>query len=297
VHQNPLLGLFGVALVCLTQAMIFPFVKRWDYSAGQFLVFRGAVSALIAGAVVVLTGGKFGSLSVPTLAVMLTFGVAAVALYKAAKAWDVKLVITMIASTPIVNFLVAFLSGEKIAVEAFASFVLLLAGLVIALRLWEVKGAESRAGIAWSLLGILANGLYYEALDWVPTDASVDTTEAFFSAMPLAFWQAAGVSVVGLLMSMRDDWKPVAKVDTVLKLTIWAFLAGFLYFVGNIFAVNGMPTEVASVLLQLEIPAVIVASQLLLPENLKGKSFSATQWVGVSVALLAGAYLGITLKS
>lgn len=313
------IGLFGVVLVCLSQAIALPLVKIFDVPTGQMLIMRGLVSATVTWIILLIVGHDvWQGWNWLTVAAGGCFSVAALSLYKAIKAWDVSLVITLIAATPLVNVVMAVVNHKPVSVPALLTLPFLLYGIATAC----IRGSEDhdvvctgsarrsakrkrlrskqyrKWGMFWCSLGVLFNGLYYEALaesQWTHIRSPI-LTERFIQLLPLAFWQAVAVALIGGFVSLTESWKGIRNGGprTIVGLTCWAFFAGFVYFIGNILAFQGISRQVASVLLQLETPAVIVAGVILLPRE-KQERKSIRQWVGVIIALVSGAVLSLSL--
>ena len=296
-----MIGLAGVLIVCLSQGVALPLRKKYDYvHTGQMLMMRGGVSALLAAIFMFGSGhSPNGELSWLTFTVGLTFGLAAVGLYQAIKFWDTSLVITVVAATPVVNVLAAVVRGEAFSIPAVITFPFLLTGVVLAVEPWRRRSEEEKerfnlkAGLFWAIWGVIWNGLYYEALAQSQWNREVTVfQDRLASMLPLAFWQAVAVGTIGGVMSVNEDWGAFQRGGKKLfmVLTGWAVLAGFAYFLGNILAFQGIPRQMASVLLQLETPTVIAMAVVLLPPH-KRQKLSPLQWAGVSLGLMSGAIL------
>lgn len=269
------LGLLGVAGICLAQAVALPFVRSLEsLQAEQLMVARGVVTALLAGFLAFLLYGSLGSLDFRTLALAVVFPLACLGLYKGIKAWGVSPVIIVVAATPLANFLFRWARGARVPPAAVLSFFLILGGVSLALRVWEI-GRISLPGLLWALFGTLMNALYYEIISLPIGNAKLQ----------LCFWQAAGVAGFGFLLLPSNPWTSLAPSDYLLVL-VFALAGGFLYFLANLVAFENLTTETASVLAQLETPAVVAGAALLVGERL-----SLPQWAGMALAVLGGMHL------
>lgn len=303
------IGLLGVIIVLLSQSIALPLVKSYDVPAGMMLFLRGAVSLLSAVIMAIILRTSIAPQNYwATFGVSLTFAFAATCLYKAIKAWDVALVITLIAATPVVNFLfTALVWKQGVSPTARGCFLFVILGIVMTLSPWKKteqrKKSNWKSGFIWAIGGVVLNGLYYEALNIskLATTDSIGIVMQLKHSLPLVFWQSATVAIFGFAIGFWEKKQPFNKPQNLQKrrslptgkLVVWAFLAGFCYFIGNVLAFQGLPRETASVLLQLETPAVIAASFVLVPQA-RREQLSPVQWMGISICLLAGAILSLT---
>ncbi|KKU91765.1 MAG: hypothetical protein UY23_C0001G0371 [Candidatus Jorgensenbacteria bacterium GW2011_GWA1_48_11] len=283
------LGLIGVLGIWLGNGIGLPLVQRFkgEFSSRQLMILRGAMTAMIA------MGILGGSLEAPSWGVVwigVTFAVACLALYEGIHAWGANLTIAVITTTPVVNFVAALRDRRPVAAVEIASLAVMFfgVGLVVyyaeresrteACRSGKEKPKRNfRAGLFWSGLGVLMNGLYYEALR---STQGVPWLER-------CFWQAVVLFLIGFAMSRRADWSPLwsgwRKLSAV---ATFALLTGFFYFWANIAAFDNLSTTVASVLAQGETPAVMLLAYFLVGERL-----NLVQKFGVAVALLGAGYL------
>ncbi len=278
MNQNAVVGLMGVLGVWLTAGLALPFVNRLTaLSAEQLLLFRGAVSALL---VMVLVGGNiWEGTDQWSLLLALCFALASLGLYRGIRAWGVSRTIIVVTLTPVVNFLLAWERGTPVPLAALLSLMLILGGVMLALRRQE-KHPLPVAGFAWSLLGVLMNGLFYEFAG--------NTTAPPLQA---CFWQGIFVLVVGGLGSLQAKWSWWWEFPKLRPVVIgFAVVGGFLYFLANLTAFSHLDKVVAAVLVQGETPAVILMARVLLDEQL-----SRTQWLGAMLALMGAAYLSYSL--
>jgi drug/metabolite transporter (DMT)-like permease len=179
--------------------------------------------------------------------------------------------IIVITATPLVNFVIGFFFGRRISSASIIGLVLIIGE--VAMARWG--GHFSAIGFAWIAFATVMNGILYE---W------------FFRAKsPLlarCFWGSIGMGTLGLILSIRTSWAPIAEPQTILLIVGFAFVGGFLYWISNLVAFSSLPTIEASILAQGETPAVILGAGLLLGEHL-----TPIQWIGVGIALFGAWYL------
>lgn len=279
MERKPAVGLLGIVGIWITAGLALPFVNVLrELSAPQLMAARGLVTAALAYA---LLRGVVWEPDRATLGMAASFALACLGLYMGIRAWGASPTIVIVTATPLVNFAVATWRGRTVSGAAIASLLLTLAGVLIALRPWDAQllrsGEHLRAGLAWSVFGALLNGAFYEFLARARSTPRLER----------CFWQAVAVLVVGVVGSASASWQPALQDGRLLAWLVgFAFVGGFLYFLANIEAFDHLPTDVASVLAQGETPAVILMASLLLGERL-----SASQWVGVLLALSGAWYL------
>lgn len=300
MEHSILVGLYGVVLICLSQGIALPAVKRLedDCSAGQLLVIRGVTTVLITLIIIQVTGGTILPANAWVIGMAVTFSLAALGLYKAIQIWDGSLAITIVTATPVVNFIFALFRGKNIEPIGVVSLILLLAGVAIALKAWEwdKNSVHSVRGIMWIIFGTVMNGLFYECLSLAQTKSSGGTSSMFFNALPLAFWQGIAVSLIGVATARNARWTIVrTKPGLWPKLILFGLLAGFVYFIGNILTFGNIELVYASILVQIETPFVIMMMNVIVPKD-KRLKLTLIQYCGIAIALTAGTYLGYWLQ-
>jgi drug/metabolite transporter (DMT)-like permease len=161
--------------------------------------------------------------------------------------------------------------GRRISRALVTGFVLVLGGVMIA----RWGGHFQWTGFAWSIFGAVMNGILYELF-------------ARATARPLqkCFWGSLGMGVLGLFLSTSVSWTAITEPKIALLVLGFVFVGGFLYWIANLTAFNNLPTTEASVLAQVETPAVILGASFLLGEHL-----TVIQWIGVVITLCGAGYL------
>lgn len=278
MDTNTVLGFIGVLGVWVTAGLALPLVNRLTMlSAEQLILARGVVTAVLT--LILLRGNVLGGTDYWSLLLGVCFALASLGLYRGIRTWGASRTITVVTLTPVLNFLFARGRGQPVPPAALLSLILILLGVVLALRSKD-QPAKPTAGLAWSLFGVLMNALFYEF-------AGMTTTPPLLAC----FWQAMCLAVVGGLGSLRASWAWWHK-GVALKLAVvgFAIVGGLLYFLANLIAFSNLSQVVAAVLVQGETPAVILMARFLLKERL-----SNLQWLGVAIALLGAGYLSASL--
>lgn len=269
MHRKTLLGLIGVLGIWITAGLALPFVNVLnEFTAPQLMVFRGFLTALMA---LIGLRGVIGKVDKYTYLIGLTVPFATLGLFQGIRELGAGPAIIVITATPLVNFFIGTFLGRKISSASIIGLILVISG--VAMARWG--GHFSAIGFAWIVFATVMNGILYE---WFFRAKSALLTRCFFSSI--------GMGILGLVLSLRTSWTPIAEPKVALLIVGFAFVGGFLYWISNLIAFNNLPTTEASILAQGETPAVILGAGLLLGEHL-----SLIQWIGVGIALFGAYYL------
>ncbi len=263
MHRKTLLGLFGIAGIWLTAGLALPFVNILRmFTPEQLMVFRGFLTALMA-----FTGlrGAIGRVDRYAYLIAATLPFATLGLFEGIRHWGAGPTIIIITATPLVNFLIARFIGKKIPRASAIGLILMLGGVVMA----RWGGHFELAGFAWTMFGMIMNGILYE---WFSRSKS--------SSLQKCFWACMGMGILGLVLSAHASWGQLGQPKIITFVVGFAFVGGFLYWLANLLAFENLPTTEASVLAQGETPAVIIGATLMLHEHL-----GLVQWIGVGIAL------------
>src|SRR3989338_6214079 len=153
-------GLTGIVGIWLTMAMM-PLAELLPLTAWQLLIVRGAPGAAVFGVVILL---QKGTIELPDLNMILTavaFMLACVGLFNAILAWGTNLSAVMLDMAVLVNFCFAVWHKKLVARASVVLFITAIIGSYLALRGWDVPNLNI-AGLLWSLLALVANGLVIE---------------------------------------------------------------------------------------------------------------------------------------
>lgn len=274
MNQNTVIGFVGVFGVWFTAGLALPLVNRLRaLSPEQLMLSRGVVTAVLA--MMLLRGNVWDRVDRWSILLGVCFALASLGLYRGIRTWGASPTITVVTLTPVMNFLFAIAKGKPVPLAALLSLILILLGVLLALRSKD-KLSDAKAGLAWTLFGVVMNGLFYEF-------ASTTATPP----LQACFWQATWLAVIGGLGSLRVSWAWWwGSFQLKLVVVGFALVGGFLYFLANLIAFTNLSQIVAAVLVQGETPAVILMASILLGERL-----SRLQWLGVVIALLGAGYL------
>ena len=271
MHRQTLLGLFGVVGIWLTAGLALPLVNVLKmFTPEQLMVFRGFLTAMMAFVGLGFVG-VFCRVDKYTYLIALTVPFATLGLFQGIRNWGAGPTIIVITATPLVNLGLSLLLGRKIPAASIIGMTLLLGGVAVAC--W---GEEFHwAGFAWSVFGAIMNGTLYEFF-----------ARAKSKPLQKCFWGSVGMGTLGLMMSFNHSWEATSEARIIVMVLSFAFVGGFLYWIANMLAFDNLPTTEASVLAQVEAPAVILGAGLIL-----GEHTTMVQWFGVAIALLGGGYL------
>lgn len=279
-----LIGLFGVLIVCFAQAFALPLIRKIKLSSEWLLVIRGSVTLVLACLGLLITNSPILTPNWWLTPAAISFGLAALCLFRAVKAWGGARSLVVVAVTPIINL--AFHRNESNA-TSFIALVGMFVGICLALEPWRKGSNFSVTGLWWSLFGTCFNALFYEASTGVNSPPIVPT-------VTVCFCQGLAVAFVGLIGAKL--LKQNSQATEQVAISPWLLLAfgaigGFAYFWGNQLAFANLSTVSSSILLQLEVVIVAVAEAIIDPKM----RLNSRQWIGTIITLAATAYLAIQL--
>lgn len=275
MNRKTLVGLIGILGIALTAGLALPFVNVLkEFIPEQLMVFRGFMTATIA---LILLGGTVGRVDGYTYCIAVTLPFATLGLFNGIRFWGAGPTMVLITATPIVNFGIGLFLKRRPTRAAVAGLMLLLGG--VGLALWN--GEWNKLGFEWALFGTVMNGILYEFF-----------ARAKAKSLQKCFYATVSMGLLGLALSLGQDvsWEPAYGPATALTLLGFAFVGGFLYWLANLLAFENLPVAEASVLAQLETPAVIIGESYFL-----GKHFTGIEWAGVAIALCGAAFLAAWL--
>jgi len=278
--KRPELGVLGAVGVSLTAGFALPLVKvlEDDFATGELMIGRGVMAMLV---VVMFLYKRVGWPGWLVITYSTLFAFANLCLYRGVVTWGANPTIVILTTTPVINFVAKLLRREMVSGVAALSLFFMLVGVVVALEPWEV--AMDAEGLAWSVAATVFAGLGFEIIGMVKDVDSYNET----------FWLALIIALVGTgYMSIGGEpWQGLLSLDgrSVLILSMFGLLHGFLYLYAIIVTFDYLKTEVSSVLLMGETPVVIIVAWWLL-----GESMTVLQVSGAFVALVAASILGYT---
>ena len=225
----------------------------------------------------ILLRGKIGKVDKYTYCLAGTLPFATLGLYNGIRHWGAGPTMILLTTTPLINFAFGVYSGKKPSGAAVGSLFLLLSG--VSMALWG--GSWNWIGFSWTIFATLLSGILYECF-----------ARAKSKPLEKCFYSASAMGTLGLVVSLAMDasWTQTCEPNTMMTLVLFAFIGGFLYWMANLLAFENLPVAEASVLAQLETPAVILGESLFL-----GKYLLGYQWIGVTIALCGGSLLALWL--
>lgn len=265
-------GIIAALGISLTAAIALPLVNIFTtLQPSELMMVRGIVTA---AAVVIFLPKRVSSPRPRVILFSFLFGMANLMLYMGVRTWGASPTIAILTTMPVVNISAARWRGDAVNGRTYLTLLALVLGVAIALNPWQT--AFNTVGCAESIAATLFAGVGVEVLAGTKGVDKYDRT----------FWLAAVILVIGSVATLMQGIVPFEgesfTVTRVLQLVAFGMIAGFLYFLSNIYAFDKLKTETASTLAMAETPAVILSSGLILGEHL-----SLTQWIGVVIALAA----------
>lgn len=290
MSRQAVTGLMAIFVVWISAGIALPMVNILKiYTPEQLLAARGLVTALL---VFALLKGNILRVDVWTYAIAVIIPFASLGLFRGVREWGANPTIIVVTATPFINFAVSKAQGKPVPRVAYIGLGLLLGGVIMACP----TRAFLTTGAFWAIFGTLCNGALYECF-----------SRAKSKALQQCFWACLGIGILGLIVSLAGDWSLIIH-NPLLQLNIgglsvaaranywllgFAFIGGFLYWMGNIIAFEKLGEkhkDIVSVLLQGETPVVIMMAGVLLGEHL-----SPMQWSGVIIALCGAWYVKASL--
>jgi len=270
-------GLTGIVGIWLTMAMM-PLAELLPLTAWQLLIVRGAPGAAVFGVVILL---QKGSIELPDLNLMLTavaFMLACVGLFNAILAWGTNLSAVMLDMAVLVNFCFAVWHKKLVARASVVLFITAIIGSYLALRGWDVPNLNI-AGLLWSLLALVANGLVIEFGAKTKQDSKVRV-----------FWMSAALVAAGLLVSWGAPLH-LSEPRLLAIAVLFGVTTGLLNFLCGFRAFSNLPAVAIGVLVLGVTPSILLSSWLIL-----GKTLGADQLAGIGIILASVGLLGYLLN-
>ena len=270
-------GLTGIVGIWLTMAMM-PLAELLPLTAWQLLIVRGAPGAAVFGVVILL---QKGTIELPDLNLILTavaFMLACVGLFNAILAWGTNLSAVMLDMAVLVNFCFAVWHKKLVARASVVLFITAIIGSYLALRGWDVPNLNI-AGLLWSLLALVANGLVIEFGAKTKQDSKVRV-----------FWMSATLVAAGLLVSWGVPLH-LSEPRLLAIAVLFGVTTGLLNFLCGFRAFSNLPAVAIGVLVLGVTPSILLSSWLIL-----GKTLGADQLAGIGIILASVGLLGYLLN-
>ena len=270
-------GLTGIVGIWLTMAMM-PLAELLPLTAWQLLIVRGAPGAAVFGVVILL---QKGTIELPDLNLILTavaFMLACVGLFNAILAWGTNLSAVMLDMAVLVNFCFAVWHKKLVARASVVLFITAIIGSYLALRGWDVPNLNI-AGLLWSLLALVANGLVIEFGAKTKQDSKVRV-----------FWMSATLVAAGLLVSWGVPLH-LSEPRLLAIAVLFGVTTGLLNFLCGFRAFSNLPAVAIGVLVLGVTPSILLSSWLIL-----GKTLGADQLAGIGIILTSVGLLGYLLN-
>lgn len=273
--MNTNLGLIGIFGIWATMALV-PLAQLLPHDPYQLMVLRGVPAAAVFFFLLLAKRKGFAP-DRYTLLLSACFALATLSLFEAIKAWGANLSAIMLDMAVLVNFAFALYRGEKLTRIMGVAFACAIVGSFIALRAWT--GEVNVPGFLWSLLALVANGLFIEAASRAKQESSIKV-----------FWQGLGLAIAGLVMSLNKGFGIYG--EHIALATLFGFATGlfnFLFFAFLAFG-NLKATQVGVLVLGVT-PSILIGSWLIL-----GQTLVLDQLAGIVLILGSCYFLGRSLR-
>ena len=274
MHRKTLLGLFGILGIWLTASVALPLVNvLTQFSPEQLMFVRGLITSIMA---LLITKTKVGKPGIFVLISGAGFAGGCLGVFHSIREMGASPSLICLTLVPLVNFSLLWSKGKRPSRSAVRCLLIMVVGVVIALEPWANKTNLTTTGLLWSFVACVSAGIYYEGM-----------SRAVGEKLQKVFWQAVIISFTALAGVLMSTSKPtLPDLQTSYLLLGFAFVGGFLYILANIMAFENLPIDVACVLAQGETPMVILASGIILKEEL-----TLVQWLGVLIAMYGAGVL------
>jgi drug/metabolite transporter (DMT)-like permease len=175
----------------------------------------------------------------------------------------------------LVNFLFAVRRGEKISLVNTIVFCGAIVGSFFALRAWDTAHLNI-AGLLWSLLALVSNGLYIEY---------ASRAKQTFSNK--VFWMSLGLLLFGFAVSPGP-----MELDAIWPLALWfAIATGILNFFVSFAAFSNLKPAWTGTLVLGVTPSILIGSYFI-----TGKVLGTDQLLGIALVLCSVGSMGYLLN-
>lgn len=270
--MNTRLGILGILGIWATMAMM-PIAELLSASPYQLLALRGLPGVVVLGALAVIR--KDLRIQWPDLMTSLTsvmFVVACVGLFSAIKEWGTNLSAVLLDMAVFVNFTLAIVRGERIGRPVMLAFACAIVGSALALRVWDTAHLDV-AGLLWSLLALVANGLCIEFGTKMRQDFPTRV-----------FWFSAALVAAGVVLSIGEPWQLQGKILPALWFGV---TTGLLNFLCAFLAFKNLKAIWTGTLVLGVTPSILLGSLLI-----TGRVLYPDQLLGIALTLVAVGCLG-----
>jgi drug/metabolite transporter (DMT)-like permease len=229
-NRNPTVGITAVSFAALMfgfNASTVKIILGTEISPEQLVLFRTAITALIAGIVLLFTNKKAFKISKKELPVLVFYGVFGVALMQWSYSNAVSLLpisvallieYTAIVIVPLVSLL---LFKEKVRPRLWFGIAAVLIGLAIVSNIWN--SALNPLGVAWAIMAAVCLSIYFLIGEHTQRKRDAMSTLFYTFAVAAIFWAIMNLINPGKIIDINVDFNLGGNLSAI-SMPVWAGL-------------------------------------------------------------------------
>ena len=229
-NRNPTVGITAVSFAALMfgfNASTVKIILGTEINPEQLVLFRTAITALIAGIVLLLTNKKAFKITKKELPVLVFYGVFGVALMQWSYSNAVSLLpisvallieYTAIVIVPLVSLL---LFKEKVRPRLWFGIVAVLIGLAIVSNIWN--SALNPLGVAWAIMAAVCLSIYFLIGEHTQRKRDAMSTLFYTFAVAAIFWAIMNLINPGKVIDINLEFNLGGNLSAI-SMPVWAGL-------------------------------------------------------------------------
>ena len=229
-NRNPTVGITAVSFAALMfgfNASTVKIILGTEISPEQLVLFRTAITALIAGIVLLFTNKKAFKITKKELPVLVFYGVFGVALMQWSYSNAVSLLpisvallieYTAIVIVPLVSLL---LFKEKVRPRLWFGIAAVLIGLAIVSNIWN--SALNPLGVAWAIMAAVCLSIYFLIGEHTQRKRDAMSTLFYTFAVAAIFWAIMNLINPGKVIDINLEFNLGGNLSAI-SMPVWAGL-------------------------------------------------------------------------
>lgn len=229
-NRNPTVGITAVSFAALMfgfNASTVKIILGTEISPEQLVLFRTAITALIAGIVLLFTNKKAFKITKKELPVLVFYGVFGVALMQWSYSNAVSLLpisvallieYTAIVIVPLVSLL---LFKEKVRPRLWFGITAVLIGLAIVSNIWN--SALNPLGVAWAIMAAVCLSIYFLIGEHTQRKRDAMSTLFYTFAVAAIFWAIMNLINPGKVIDINLEFNLGGNLSAI-SMPVWAGL-------------------------------------------------------------------------
>ncbi|MEY3317104.1 MAG: hypothetical protein RLZZ503_306 [Actinomycetota bacterium] len=229
-NRNPTVGITAVSFAALMfglNASTVKIILGTEINPEQLVLFRTAITALIAGIVLLLTNKKAFKITKKELPVLVFYGVFGVALMQWSYSNAVSLLpisvallieYTAIVIVPLVSLL---LFKEKVRPRLWFGIAAVLIGLAIVSNIWN--SALNPLGVAWAIMAAVCLSIYFLIGEHTQRKRDAMSTLFYTFAVAAIFWAIMNLINPGKVIDINLEFNLGGNLSAI-SMPVWAGL-------------------------------------------------------------------------